>query len=90
MRRIADFPSSREPTSPRSTMARTRDRKKVLAMDDKFLDDIRPMVWTAQVIAPAADADVTILMRVSYRSLEQICGSLFDTRDQMPAGSRLS
>jgi hypothetical protein len=71
-------------------MARARDRKKVLAMDDKFLDDIRPMVWTAQVIAPAADADVTVLMRVSYRSLEQICGALLEAREQMPAGSRLS
>ena len=90
MRCIADFPSSRERTSPRGTMARARDRKKVLAMDDKFLDDIRPMVWTAQVIAPAADADVTVLMRVSYRSLEQICGALLEAREQMPAGSRLS
>ena len=39
----------------------------------RIVMDIRPMVWQATVIAPAADADVTIVMRVTYLSLEQIC-----------------
>jgi hypothetical protein len=71
-------------------MARASEWNKVPRMDDKVLDDIRPMIWSAQVIAPAADADVTILMRVSYRSLEEICGSLFEHRDQKQPLARLS
>jgi hypothetical protein len=59
-------------------------------MDDMRIDDIRPMIWSAQVIAPAEDANVTVLMRVSYRSLEEICGALFERRDAVVAGARLS
>ena len=59
-------------------------------MDDMRIDDIRPMVWSAQVIAPAADANVTILMRVSYRTLEEICAALIESRDAVYAGARLS
>jgi len=90
MPREMRFPSRRESTSPRGAMARGRVRNTVLAMNDNFLDEIRPMVWSAQVIAPAADADVTILMRVSYRSLEEICGALFDSPAQPQPAARLS
>ena len=90
MQRETRSPLQRESTSPRSTMARTSKWNKVPRMNDKLLDDIRPMIWSAQVIAPAADADVTVLMRVSYRSLEEICGSLFESRDQKQPLARLS
>jgi len=35
--------------------------------------DIRPMAWQATVIAPAPDADVTVVVRVTYWSIEQLC-----------------
>ena len=41
--------------------------------------DIRPMAWQATVIAPAEDADVTVVVRVTYYTIEQLCaGELFD------------
>ena len=83
-------PRTGEMSSPRSAMAARPAGNKVHRMKDMQLDDIRPMIWSAQVIAPAADADVTVLMRVTYNTLEQICGSLFDSRDAIPAGARLS
>jgi hypothetical protein len=83
-------PRSSEMSSPRSAMAAELAEHKVPRMKDMQLDDIRPMIWSAQVIAPAADADVTVVMRVTYNTLEQICGSLFDSRDAIPAGARLS
>lgn len=42
--------------------------------------DIRPMAWQATVIAPAADADVTVVVRVTYYSIEQLCA------DEEPSG----
>lgn len=36
------------------------------------------MVWDARVIAPSAAMDVTVIMRVTYLSIESICGELFD------------
>jgi hypothetical protein len=47
--------------------------------------DIRAMVWDAQVIAPTTDTDVTVVMRVTYRTLEAICGELFDVTESAPA-----
>jgi hypothetical protein len=90
MKRASSFTIPRESTSPARSMARELNRNKVPRMDDMRFDDIRPMVWSAQVIAPAADANVTILMRVSYRSLEEICGALLESRDAVHAAARLS
>jgi hypothetical protein len=52
------------------------------------MDDIRAMVWDARVIAPTTSDDVTILMRVTYHTLEAICGELFDDTESAP--TRLS
>ena len=72
-------------------MARHLIRNRVPRMEDMRIDDIRPMIWSAQVIAPAAaDANVTVLMRVSYRTLEEICGALFEDRAPAVAQPRLS
>ena len=90
MKRASSFTIPRESTSPRSAMARALEKNKVPRMDDMRIDDIRPMVWSAQVIAPAADANVTVLLRVSYRSLEEICAALFEQQDAVNAGARLS
>ncbi len=38
--------------------------------------DLRPMVWDAQMVAPASDADATVLLRVTYRTLAEICDDL--------------
>jgi hypothetical protein len=40
--------------------------------------DIRAMVWDARVIAPSPDDDVTVVVRVSYQSIEALCGEFFD------------
>ena len=91
MERDTRFTIARESTSPQRSMARGRKKQKVPRMNDKLLDDIRPMIWSAQVIAPAAvDANVTVLMRVSYRTLEEICGALFEDRAPAVAQPRLS
>ena len=71
-------------------MAHELIRNKVPRMEDMRIDDIRPMIWSAQVIAPAEDANVTVLMRVSYRTLEEICGVLFEDQKVARAGARLS
>ena len=41
------------------------------------------MVWDARVIAPSAAMDVTVVMRVTYHSIESICGELFDETDSL-------
>lgn len=55
---------------------------------DHPVNDIRAMVWDARVIAPATSEDVTVVMRVTYHTLEAICGELFD--DTESASARLS
>jgi hypothetical protein len=52
------------------------------------MEDIRAMVWDARVIEPTASEDVTVVMRVTYHTLEAICGELFD--DTVSAPARLS
>ena len=49
------------------------------------MDDIRAMVWDAHVIAPTLSDDVTVIMRVTYHTLEAICGELFDVTESAPA-----
>ncbi len=39
------------------------------------LDDLRPMLWQATIIAPAADAGVTVVLRVTYRTIEALCAA---------------
>ena len=36
------------------------------------------MAWDAKVIEPSAAEDVTVLLRVTYHSIETLCGDLFD------------
>jgi hypothetical protein len=40
--------------------------------------EISAMAWDAKVIEPSAAEDVTVLMRVTYHSIEALCGDLFD------------
>ena len=40
--------------------------------------EISAMAWEAKVIEPSAAEDVTVLMRVTYHSIEALCGDLFD------------
>lgn len=35
--------------------------------------DLRPVVWDATMVTPLEDRDVTVVVRVTYRTLEQIC-----------------
>jgi len=46
--------------------------------------DIRPMVWDASVIAPSQCDEVTVILRVTYNTLEAICGDLFDVTETAP------
>jgi hypothetical protein len=39
--------------------------------------EISAMAWDAKVIEPSAAEDVTVLMRVTYHSIEALCGELF-------------
>ena len=34
--------------------------------------DLRPMLWDAAMVAPTSDADVTVVLRVTYRTLAEI------------------
>lgn len=38
--------------------------------------DLRPVVWDATVVTPRSDRGVTIVLRVTYRTLEQLCGDV--------------
>ena len=46
--------------------------------------EIRPMVWDASVTAPSEMDDVTVILRVTYNTLEAICGDLFDVTETAP------
>lgn len=35
--------------------------------------DLRPVVWDATMVTPRDDRGVTVVLRVTYRSIEQIC-----------------
>jgi hypothetical protein len=39
--------------------------------------DLRPVVWDATMVTPASDADVTVVVRVTYRTLVEICDDMF-------------
>ena len=41
------------------------------------------MVWDAQVIAPSPAEDVTVVLRVTYQTLEAICDELFDDTESV-------
>lgn len=38
--------------------------------------DLRPMVWDAEMVAPASDADATVVLYVTYRTLAEIVDDL--------------
>ena len=57
---------------------------------DPGMDEIRAMAWDAQVIAPTSSEDVTVVMRVTYHTIEAICGDLFDETASTPTAARLS
>jgi len=38
--------------------------------------DLRPMLWDAAMVAPTSDADVTVVLRVTYRTLADIIDDL--------------
>ena len=47
------------------------------------LVDLQPVVWDATVVTPREDPGVTIVLRVTYRTIEQICLDLASsTRSQ--------
>jgi hypothetical protein len=35
--------------------------------------DLRPVVWGATIVTPREDRGVTIVIRATYRTLEEIC-----------------
>ena len=39
--------------------------------------DLRPVVWDATVVTPRDDRGVTIVLRVTYHTIEQLCGDMF-------------
>ena len=39
--------------------------------------ELRPVVWEATMVTPASDADVTVVVRVTYRTLVEICDDIF-------------
>ncbi|MDO8506813.1 MAG: hypothetical protein Q7S41_04300 [Candidatus Limnocylindria bacterium] len=43
--------------------------------------DIRPMAWEARIIEPSAAPSVTVILRVTYYSLEAICSQVEAERD---------
>jgi hypothetical protein len=40
--------------------------------------EISAMAWDAKVMEPSDAKDVTVLMRVTYHSIESLCGDIFD------------
>ena len=54
------------------------DGRSIAGPHDHTMMEISAMAWEAKVIEPSAAADVTVLMRVTYHSIEALCGELFD------------
>jgi len=54
----------------------TRDGTQALPADHRGVMDLRPMLWDAAMVAPAPDADVTVVLRVTYRTLAEIVDDL--------------
>jgi hypothetical protein len=44
--------------------------------DHRRVMDLRPMLWDAAMVAPTSDADVTVVLRVTYRTLAEIIDDL--------------
>jgi len=44
--------------------------------DHRGVMDLRPMVWDAAMVTPASDDDVTVVLRVTYRTLADIVDDL--------------
>ena len=57
-------------------MARAAFWNKVL-----LVIDVRPVVWDATMVTLASDADVTVVVRVTYRTLVEICDDEFGTSE---------
>jgi hypothetical protein len=57
-------------------MARGASEQRVLRMVD-----LRPVVWEATMVTPASDADVTVVVRVTYRTLVEIIEETFGTTE---------
>jgi hypothetical protein len=53
-----------------------RDGGQLRPADHHGVMDLRPMVWDAAMVAPASDADVTVVLRVTYRTLAEIVDDL--------------
>ena len=49
--------------------------------------DLRPVVWDATMVTPNGD-DVTVVVRVTYRTLEQICLDLWSATQSQVVTSR--
>jgi hypothetical protein len=45
---------------------------------DSSMMEISAMAWDAKVMEPSDAKDVTVLMRVTYHSIESLCGDIFD------------
>ena len=43
--------------------------------------ELRPVVWEATMVTPASDADVTVVVRVTYRTLVEICDDVSGTSE---------
>jgi hypothetical protein len=43
--------------------------------------DLRPVVWEATMVTAASDVDVTVVVKVTYRSLIEICDETFGVTD---------
>ena len=50
----------------------TRDVTWQHAAHDHPVLDLRPVVWDASMVTPSEDDGVTIVLRVTYRTLEEI------------------
>ena len=60
--------------SPIIAMAHATNSPRVLVVIE-----LRPVVWEATMVTPASDADVTVVVRVTYRTLVEICDDVFGT-----------
>ena len=47
--------------------------------------DLRPVVWDASMVTPSEDDGVTVILRVTYRTLEDI---IFDAHAVTETGTR--
>ena len=55
------------------------------AAHDHRVLDLRPVVWDASMVTPSEDDGVTIVLRVTYRTIEDI---ILDTHAVTETGTR--